>query len=42
MKPLAIVLSGAGRELSESGVDDKGDLTNIHCKAIGNWLNESP
>jgi hypothetical protein len=40
MKPLAIVLSGAGRELSESGVDDKGDLTNIHC--IGNWLNESP
>jgi hypothetical protein len=31
MKPLAIALSGAGGD----------DLTNLHCKVIRNWHNES-
>jgi hypothetical protein len=40
MKPLAIALSGAGRGLQ--GGDGKGDLTNVHCKAIRNCQNECP
>jgi hypothetical protein len=40
MKPLAIALSEVGRELwrREMGV---GNLTNVKCKAIQNWHNES-
>jgi hypothetical protein len=38
MKPLTIALHEAGRRL----VGERGDdLTNVQCKAIGNWHNES-
>jgi hypothetical protein len=37
-KPLAIALSGMGRGLwGDSG----GDLTDVQCKAIGNWHKET-
>jgi hypothetical protein len=42
MKPLAIVLSGAGRELRGWQKAVWGNLTNVQCKAIQNWHNESP
>jgi hypothetical protein len=40
MKPLLIVLSGAGRE--SRGRDGRGDLTNVQYKPIWNCRNESP
>jgi hypothetical protein len=40
MKPLAIALSGVGRELREGKCG--GNLTNVQCKAIQNCHNESP
>jgi hypothetical protein len=40
MKSLAISLSGSGSGLR--GRDGKGDLTDMQCKAAGNWRNESP
>jgi hypothetical protein len=40
LKPLAIALSGAGRELC--GGESRGNLTNVQCKSIWNWHNESP
>jgi hypothetical protein len=39
-KPLAIALSEAGRGLS--GGDSRGNLTNVQCKPIWNYHNESP
>jgi hypothetical protein len=39
MKPFAIVLSGAGKDV---GGDNGHNLTNAKCKAIGKWHNESP
>jgi hypothetical protein len=36
MKPLAIALSGVGEK------DGEGNLTNVRCKAIGNWHNKFP
>jgi hypothetical protein len=40
MKPLAIASSGVGIGLHWG--DGGANLTNVHCKAIGNWHNESP
>jgi hypothetical protein len=37
---IAIALSGARSR--SMGVDGGGDLTNVQCKAIQNWHNESP
>jgi hypothetical protein len=44
-KPLAIVLSGAGRELRGRelrGLNSGGDLTNVQYKPVWNCHNESP
>jgi hypothetical protein len=37
MKPLAVALSGAGRESKDRG--GGGDLSKVHCKAIWNCHN---
>jgi hypothetical protein len=39
MKPLEIVLSRKGRDWWGGGEDN---LTNVQCKSIKNWHNESP
>jgi hypothetical protein len=39
MKSLTIALSGA--EMGVGGVDSRGNLSNIQCKAIQNCHNES-
>jgi hypothetical protein len=43
MKPLKTALNGAQTEGCRGWRGDVGDnLTNVQCKVIGNWHNESP
>jgi hypothetical protein len=42
IKPLGIILNGMREEVAWAGEMSGGNLTNMQCKAVGNWHNESP